>query len=79
MTPSPFDGGGLGWGWFSLSDPIEKLAKDLRKNPTDAEKALWRQLRSKQMGDLKFRRQEPIGRYIVDFVCYERRLIREGN
>lgn len=64
-------------GVFFLSDSIEKLAKDLRKRPTDAEKALWQRLRAKQMNGLKFRRQEPIGRYIVDFVCYERNLIIE--
>jgi very-short-patch-repair endonuclease len=53
------------------------LAKDLRKRSTDAERNLWNKLRAKQTQGLKFRRQEPIGRYIVDFVCYERQLIIE--
>jgi very-short-patch-repair endonuclease len=42
-------------------------AKVLRKNFTDAERLLWKYLRSKQMQGFKFRRQEPIGNYIVDF------------
>jgi very-short-patch-repair endonuclease len=52
-------------------------AKDLRKRSTDAERNLWNKLRAKQIQGLKFRRQEPIGRYIVDFVCYERQVIIE--
>ncbi len=52
------------------------LAKNLRKDSTDAEKLFWRYLRSKQMG-LKYRRQQPIGKYIVDFVCFESKLIIE--
>jgi len=51
-------------------------AKDLRKHMTDAEKLLWKYLRRRQLG-VKFRRQEPIGRYIVDFVCFEKRLVVE--
>jgi very-short-patch-repair endonuclease len=51
-------------------------AKDLRKNMTDAEQKLWFKLRKKQLG-VKFRRQQLIGRYIVDFVCYERKIIIE--
>ncbi len=56
---------------------MSKRAKTLRRDGTLAEKALWRHLRARQLAGLKFRRQEPIGRYIVDFVCYERRLIVE--
>jgi len=44
---------------------------------TETERALWRQLRLRQFGGYKFRRQQPIGRYIVDFVCLEKRLIIE--
>jgi very-short-patch-repair endonuclease len=52
-------------------------ARQLRKNPTDAERLLWRKLRFWQVGGLKFRRQQPLGRYIVDFICLEKRLIIE--
>ena len=44
---------------------------------TDAEKALWRVLRSRQVSGLKFRRQHPFGDYILDFVCLENKLIIE--
>jgi very-short-patch-repair endonuclease len=56
---------------------IVKTAKTLRKNSTRAERLLWRNLRAKQMRRFKFRRQEPIGDYIVDFVCFEKRLVIE--
>ena len=59
-----------------LREPVTK-ARHLRKQSTDAEKLLWSNLRSHQMFGFQFRRQEPIGRYIVDFVCYRRRLIIE--
>lgn len=52
-------------------------AKILRKNFTDTERLLWKYLRAKQMEGYKFRRQEPIGSYIVDFVCQEKRIIIE--
>ena len=44
---------------------------------TDAERKLWRGLRMRQMHDYKFRRQFPLGAYIVDFVCLEARLVIE--
>lgn len=53
------------------------FAKELRKNSTDAEKKLWECLRRKNINGLKFRRQEPIGNFIVDFVCYEKKLAIE--
>ena len=53
------------------------IAKVLRKNFTNTERALWKHLRAKQMGGCKFRRQEPIGSHIVDFVCYEKRIVIE--
>jgi very-short-patch-repair endonuclease len=52
-------------------------ARELRKNPTDAERALWKHLRLRQARGHKFRRQQIIGQYVVDFVCFERRLIIE--
>ena len=44
---------------------------------TDAELCLWRVLRSRQLAGHKFRRQQPLGRYIVDFVCLEKRIVIE--
>jgi very-short-patch-repair endonuclease len=52
-------------------------ARWLRKNMTNAERVLWRGLRSRQLAGHKFRRQEPIGRFIVDFICFEKRLVVE--
>lgn len=52
-------------------------AKSLRGKQTDAESRLWYHLRAHRFMGLKFRRQKPVGRYIVDFVCWERRLIVE--
>ena len=53
------------------------FARDLRQKFTDAEKALWMKLRNRQVEAVKFRRQQPIGSYIVDFVSFERKLIIE--
>jgi very-short-patch-repair endonuclease len=44
---------------------------------TDAEKALWKVLRCRQVSGLKFRRQHPFGDYILDFVCLEKKLVIE--
>jgi len=52
-------------------------AKALRRDPTEAERALWNHLRMRQLEGHKFRRQQPLGQYIVDFVCLEKRLIVE--
>ncbi len=60
-----------------MSNNITSIAKALRKRLTDTERLLWRHLRAKQLEGLKFRRQEPIGRYIVDFVCHEKRIVIE--
>ncbi len=49
----------------------------LRKNPTEAERSLWKHLRLRQLEGEKFRRQQPLGRYVVDFICLEKRLIVE--
>jgi very-short-patch-repair endonuclease len=49
----------------------------MRSEMTDAERLLWMQLRAHRLDGLRFRRQTPIGQYIVDFVCHERRLVIE--
>jgi very-short-patch-repair endonuclease len=53
------------------------FARQLRKNMTDAERSLWRDLRHGQVAGCRFRRQAPIGPYIVDFVCFERKVVVE--
>src|SRR4051794_22401855 len=53
------------------------FARSMRRKPTDAEQRLWRELRSRRLDSIKFRRQVPIGRYIADFACLEARLIVE--
>ncbi|MGH8064735.1 MAG: endonuclease domain-containing protein [Candidatus Entotheonellia bacterium] len=52
-------------------------AKWLRKNATDAEHMLGQHLRLRQCAGYKFRRQQPLGNFIVDFVCLEKRLVIE--
>ena len=78
---------GEGWGERSegpgakgegeLPSHLTGIAKQLRKNITEAEKRLWQQLRAKQLHGLKFKRQQPIGNYVVDFVCFEKKLVIE--
>ena len=54
-----------------------QLARNLRKNSTKQELILWKLLRNHGINNLKFKRQYPIGNYIVDFVCKEKWLIIE--
>jgi len=54
-----------------------KLQRTLRNNLSDAEHALWRLLRGRQIRSLKFRRQHLFGDYILDFVCLENKLVIE--
>ena len=58
---------------------MDKIAKSryLRNNMTEQELKLWYFLRKKQIGNNKFRRQYPIGNYIVDFVCRAKNLVIE--
>jgi very-short-patch-repair endonuclease len=53
------------------------LARNLRKRSTDAEKLMWKYLRNRQLEKIKFRRQQPFGPYIVDFISAEVRLVIE--
>lgn len=53
------------------------IARELRQKYTDAEKALWMKLRNRQLEGVKFRRQQPIGPYIVDFASLQRGFIIE--
>ena len=59
--------------------PTLLKAKRLRKDMTDAERKLWSALRNSQLAGAKFRRQQPIGPFVADFVCQERQLIIEAD
>ena len=72
-SPSPLVGEGLGRGG------LRSRARALRTNQTDAENRLWKLLRAKRLEGWKFRRQFPIGRYIVDFACPAAKLIVEAD
>lgn len=52
-------------------------ARSLRKNAPDAERRLWQVLRMRQLNGARFRRQRPIGPYILDFVCLEKKIAIE--
>ncbi|MDE2446085.1 MAG: endonuclease domain-containing protein [Alphaproteobacteria bacterium] len=75
--PSPLAGEGARRAEEGSAGRTLWLAKKLRKNMTDVEKKLWQNLRAKRFESFKFRRQVPIGNYIVDFVCFEKKLIIE--
>jgi very-short-patch-repair endonuclease len=54
-------------------------ARRLRRDATDAERRLWSALRDRRLSGYRFRRQFPIGRFIVDFACTKHRLIVEAD
>ncbi len=56
---------------------ITEYAREMRRNPTEAEKRLWEKLSNKQLDGIKFRRQFPINRYIADFYCHSAKLVIE--
>jgi very-short-patch-repair endonuclease len=56
---------------------LQEYAIELRNNGTDVERNLWRRLRNSQLEGVKFRRQQPIEAYIVDFVSFEKRIVIE--
>ena len=87
--PSP-PGGGLGRGstsqdhptnetakYLPLSNQLKQRARDLRKHATDAETLLWQLLRRNQILQMSFRRQHPLGDYVLDFYCHQGKLVVE--
>ena len=64
----------MGEGGVRVKEQRNK-AKNLRKNSTEIENYLWKYLRNRQMEGFKFRRQQPIGKYIVDFVNFEKKIV----
>jgi very-short-patch-repair endonuclease len=60
-----------------MTSRLTNLAKTLRKRSTDAELLLWQRLRARRLEGIKFRRQQPVGDFIVDFLSFEKRIIIE--
>jgi very-short-patch-repair endonuclease len=56
-----------------------RMARNLRRHTTNAERLLWYFLRARRFAGCKFRRQHPIGPFIVDFACVERSLVVEAD
>lgn len=56
---------------------LHEYSRDLRKNKTNAEDLLWRNLRNRKLDGLKFRRQHPLDKFIPDFYCHEKKLAIE--
>ena len=82
MSPSPL----AGEGQLSRSESRERgrrkaklrnFAKAMRSEPTEAEHRMWQLLRAHRFAEFKFKRQEPLDFYIVDFICFAARLIIE--
>ncbi len=60
-----------------MKERLIKFAKAMRHQPTNAEAIIWTALRGARLHGCKFKRQQPIGVYIVDFVCFECELVVE--
>ena len=60
-----------------IDSDIRRLAHQLRNNPTDAERKLWRALREWAPPGTNFRRQAPIGRFVADFACHSTKIVIE--
>jgi very-short-patch-repair endonuclease len=70
-------GGQGGFHGLRYRSDLKPLARQLRSNLTDAERALWQRLRGKHIEGVQFYRQRPIGQYIVDFYAPTVRLVVE--
>ena len=56
---------------------LYQYGRELRQESTEAEKLLWEELRNRKFNGLKFRRQHPLDKFIVDFYCNEKKLVVE--
>ncbi|MEB3885612.1 DUF559 domain-containing protein [Lyngbya sp. CCY1209] len=78
---APRERGSGGEGKWEIPPHLQKrmleIARQFRKEPTPSEAILWQALRRRQLENRKFRRQHPIGTFIVDFFCWQERLIVE--
>src|SRR3546814_1264387 len=78
LNTPPLQGRGRGWGLStSTVEELQSRARQMRNNPTEPEKRLWRRLSNGQLEGHKFRRQQVIGWHIADFVCSSAKLIVE--
>jgi very-short-patch-repair endonuclease len=59
------------------SRELEEAARSMRRQPTHAEEVLWSALQKKQVAGLKFRRQHPVDRFVLDFYCPSHKLVVE--
>ena len=60
-----------------LRQRMRQVARAFRKEPTQSETLLWQELRNRKLEGRKFRRQRPVGPFVVDFLCLEERLVIE--
>ncbi len=60
-----------------INKEMTSRARSLRSSMTDAERLLWRAIRAKQLDGYRFRRQHPIGHYILDFACLDKKCVIE--
>lgn len=78
LNSPPLQGRGRGWGLSTgFIALLSQRAADMRRNPTEPEKRVWRILSNGQLAGHKFRRQAMIAPYIADFLCPQRALIVE--
>ena len=78
LNTPPLQGRGRGWGLSAIFlAELNSRAADMRRNPTEPEKRLWRALSNGQIEGHKFRREAVIGPYIADFLCPQKALIVE--
>src|SRR3546814_14533255 len=78
LNTPPLQGRGRGWGLStSTVEELQSRSRQMRNNPTEPEKRLWRRLSNGQLEGHKFRRQQVIGWHIADFACSSAMLIVE--
>jgi very-short-patch-repair endonuclease len=65
------------WSRAKIPESILEFARSMRKIPTEAEDVLWQHLRNRKLNNWKFRRQQPLEGFIVDFYCDQLKLIVE--
>jgi very-short-patch-repair endonuclease len=62
---------------YNRSERLREFSRELRQNQTDAEQRIWTELRGRRFAGVKFRRQVPIGQFIVDFLSVRKNLVIE--